>query len=175
MSNNRSTVVMAPIANIAGIHTCTACPLQCTWWRHQIETFSALLAICAGNSPVTGEFPTQRPVTRSFDVFFDQHPNERLSKQWWGWWFETLSSPLWRHHNGSGVFTWINMHLVGDIICTNRLNIPKRHTHNLQFSFKLLAIIFVCAQCHWNNPPRMCYRKITQFPSGKTAIFLRDA
>ena len=36
-----------------------------------METFSALLAICAGNSPVPGEFPTQRPVTRSFDVFFD--------------------------------------------------------------------------------------------------------
>ena len=34
-----------------------------------METFSALLAICAGNSPVTGEFPTQRPVTRSFDVY----------------------------------------------------------------------------------------------------------
>ena len=42
-----------------------------SWWRHQIETFPALLAICAGNSPVSGEFPAQRPVTRSFDVFFD--------------------------------------------------------------------------------------------------------
>ena len=42
-----------------------------SWWRHQMETFSALLAICAGNSPATGEFPAQRPVTRSFDVFFD--------------------------------------------------------------------------------------------------------
>ena len=40
-----------------------------------MEIFSALLAICAGNSPVTGEFPTQRPVTRSFDVFFDLRPN----------------------------------------------------------------------------------------------------
>ena len=40
-----------------------------SWWRHQIETFSALLAIYAGNSPVTGEFLAQRPVTRSFDVF----------------------------------------------------------------------------------------------------------
>ena len=39
------------------------------WWRHQMETFSALLAICAGNSPVPGAFPTQRPVTRSFDVW----------------------------------------------------------------------------------------------------------
>ena len=37
-------------------------------WRHQMETFSALLAICAGNSPVPGEFTAQRPVTRSFDV-----------------------------------------------------------------------------------------------------------
>ena len=64
-----------------------------------METFSALLAFCAGNSPVSGEFPAQRPVTRSFDVFFDLHPNKRLSKQWWGWWFETLSRSLWRHRN----------------------------------------------------------------------------
>ena len=65
-----------------------------------METFSALLAICAGNSPFTGEFPTQRPVTRSFDVYFDLRPNKRLmKKQSWGWWFVTLSSPLWRHRN----------------------------------------------------------------------------
>ena len=69
------------------------------WWRHQMETFSALLAICAGNSPVTGEFPAQRPVTRNFDVFFDQRLNERLSKQSWGWLFETPSRPLWCHSN----------------------------------------------------------------------------
>ena len=56
-----------------------------TWWRHQMETFSALLAICAGNSTVPGEVPTQGPVTRSFDVFFDLRPNKRLSKQLWGW------------------------------------------------------------------------------------------
>ena len=68
-----------------------------------METFSALLAICAGNSPVTGEFPTQRPVTRSFDVFFDLHLNKRLSKQSWGWWFETPSRPLWRHSNEATV------------------------------------------------------------------------
>ena len=52
-----------------------------SWWRHQMETFSALLAICAGNSPVPGEFPTQRPVTRNFIVYFDLRPNKRLSKQ----------------------------------------------------------------------------------------------
>ena len=70
-----------------------------TWWRHQMETVSALLAICAGNSPVSGEFPAQRPVTRSFVVFFDLRLNKRLSEQPWGWWFETLSCPLWRHCN----------------------------------------------------------------------------
>ena len=41
-----------------------------------METFSALLAICAGNSPVPGEFPEQRPVTRSFDVLLDLRPND---------------------------------------------------------------------------------------------------
>ena len=62
-----------------------------------MEIFSALLAICAGNSPVTDEFPAQRPVMRSFDVFFDLHLNKRLSKQRWGWWFDTSS----RHYDVS--------------------------------------------------------------------------
>ena len=52
-----------------------------------------------GDSPVTGEFPSQRPVTRSFDVFFDLRLNKQLSKQSWGWWFETPSRSLWRHCN----------------------------------------------------------------------------
>ena len=66
------------------------------WWRHQMDTFSALLAFCAVNSPVTGKFPAQRPVTRSFDVYFDLRPNKWLSKQCRRWWFETPSRPLWR-------------------------------------------------------------------------------
>ena len=69
------------------------------WWRLQIETFPALLAICALNSPV---FPAQRPVTQSFNVFFDLRLNKRLSKQSWGWRFETSSHPVWRRHcNGT--------------------------------------------------------------------------
>ena len=56
------------------------CGMVIAWWRHQMETFSALLAFYAGNSPVPGEFPTQRPVTRSFDVTFDLRPNKPLSK-----------------------------------------------------------------------------------------------
>ena len=73
-----------------------------TWWRHQMEMFSSLLAIYAGNSQVTGKFPTQRPLTWIFDVFFDMRRNKWLSKQWWGWWFETLWRSLWRHRNETG-------------------------------------------------------------------------
>ena len=64
-----------------------------------MEIFSASLAFCVGNSPVSSEFPSQRPVTRSFDVFFDLRLNKKLSKQSWGWWFEMLSRSLWRHCN----------------------------------------------------------------------------
>ena len=79
------------------------------WWRYQMETFSALLALCAGNSPspVPGEFLTQRPVTRSFDVFIDLRLNKRLSKQSWGWWFETPSHSLWCHCNGGWGFVLV--------------------------------------------------------------------
>ena len=70
------------------------------WWRHQMETISALLALCTGNSPVTGEFPLQRPVTLSFDVFFDLRLKKWLWKQSIPRWFETLSPSLWRHCHG---------------------------------------------------------------------------
>ena len=66
-------------------------------------TFSALLALCAENSPVTGEFPSQRPVTRSSDVSFDLRLNKHSSKQSRGWWFETPSCSLWRHRNAWSV------------------------------------------------------------------------
>ena len=98
-----------------------------TWWRHQMETFSALLAICAWNSPVSGEFPAQRPVTRGFDIFFDLRLNKRLSKQSWGWWFETLSCPLWRQCN-------VYHHILVDSC--------DRYIHMLQSYFK----------CQWSNP-----------------------
>ena len=55
--------------------------------------------VTAGNSPVTGEFPSHRPVTRSFDVFFDLRLNKRLSKQSRRRWFEKPSRSLWRHCN----------------------------------------------------------------------------
>ena len=53
-----------------------------------METFSALLALCVGNSQVTGEFPSQRPVTGICDVFFDLRLNKRLRKQSLAWSFD---------------------------------------------------------------------------------------
>ena len=78
----------------------TICLSHGPWWRHQMEIFSTSLALCAGNSPVTGEFPAQRPEMWSFDVFFDLCLNKRLSKQSWGWWFEMPLHSLWRHCYG---------------------------------------------------------------------------
>ena len=91
-----------------------------------METFCVLLAICVGKSPVSDEFPAQRPVTRSFDVFFDLRLNKRLSKQWWGWWIETPS-----HHY--------------DIIVMSNIQ-------SLTFSVLLQSFVhrFVIARtCHW--------------------------
>ena len=65
----------------------------CTVITSSNGTFFALLALCE----VTGEFPSQKQVMRTFDVFFDLRLNKRLSTQSWGWWFETPSRPLWRH------------------------------------------------------------------------------
>ena len=83
--------------------------LSITWWRHQMETFSALLTLCARNSPVTGESPSQRPVTQwrgalMFPLIFAL--NKQLSKQSWGWWFETPSRSLWRHCNVQSINQW---------------------------------------------------------------------
>ena len=47
-----------------------------------MENISTLLALSAGNLPVSGEFPSQKPVTQSFDIFFDLRLNQQLSKQW---------------------------------------------------------------------------------------------
>ena len=73
--------------------------IQLAWWRHQMKTFSAPLALCVGNPPVTVASPSQRPVARGFDVFFDLRLNKRLSKHSRCQWFETPSRSLWIHCN----------------------------------------------------------------------------
>ena len=70
------------------------------WWRHQIETFSALLALCAGNSPVTVNSPHKGQWRGTLMFSLICALNKPLSKQSRCWWFETPSHPLWRHCNG---------------------------------------------------------------------------
>ena len=76
-------------------HKCSKSQQNHTWWCYQMETFSTLMALCAGNSPVTGEFPEQRPVSRNFEVLFDLCLNKPLSKQSRGWWSETHKYFTW--------------------------------------------------------------------------------
>ena len=127
------------------------------WWRHQMETISALMAICAGNSPVHGEFSAQRPMTRSFDVFFDLRLNKRLSKQSRGWWFETLSRPLWRHRNDKpSIWCFLLAIIIGITYLkqatgldayASRVKCPARyvsHLHEIFIYIYELFIAFVC-------------------------------
>ena len=82
-----------------------------SWWRHQMEFFRVTGLLCGS---YTGHrwIPSQRPVTRNFDIFFDLHPNKQLSKESWGCWFGASSRSLWRYCNvnwsadlyGSGLF-----------------------------------------------------------------------
>ena len=77
--------------------------------------FLALLALCEGNPPVTGGFSSQRPVTQSFDVFFDLRLNKWLSKQSRRQWFETPSRSLWRHCSAQKTLEYYHLHaLISD-------------------------------------------------------------
>ena len=75
--------------------TLTCCRIMMTSSK---GTISALLAF-VGKSPVTGEFPSQRLVTRSFDVFVDLRLNKRLDKQSKCRWFQSPSRSIWCHCN----------------------------------------------------------------------------
>ena len=89
-------------------------------WKH----FPRHWPLC-GEFTFTGEFPAQRPVTRRFDVFFDLRLNKRLSKQSWGWWFETPWCSLWRHGNVESIdwsVVWSNLwRHDGEEICLQSL------------------------------------------------------
>ena len=75
------------------------CDCGCIIARMMTSSNGTFSALCAGNSQVPDEVPSQRPVTRSFDVFIDLRLNKRLSRQSRGRWFETPSHKLWRHCN----------------------------------------------------------------------------
>ena len=120
-----------------------------------METFSAILALFAANSPVTDEFLAQRPVTRSFDVFFDLRLNKQLNKHSWGWWFETLSHSLWRHCNVPHI----------SVVTINR-----HHWSQLLSSFGLLRVYFSYICHNFSNifemeiPVKVIYKNSTGKP-----------
>ena len=108
---------------------------------------SAILALWPGNLPVTGEFPAQRPVARSFHMFFYLRLNKRLSKQSWGWWFETPSLSLWRHRSGTDQESslWIPWHSYYNTfcICIVIKSLLKLSQHDL-FRKKLIKGKVIC-------------------------------
>ena len=96
--------------------------LPVTWWRHQMETLSALLVLCERNPSVTGRLPSQKPVTRSFDVFFDLRLNKRLSKQ--------LSAVDLRRHCAHYVVTVMTWTMVSTRLAVEQTITPK-HKHDM--------------------------------------------
>ena len=140
-------------------------------------TFSALLAICAGNSLVTGEFPAQRPVTRSFDVFLYLRLNERLSKQSWGWWFETPSRPLWCYSN-----------VTPELRYASRITVPLREGGpQSEFSSQRVSnsklYLFVSqkkllnkqSSCRWVQMPAHSYDVTAIFIMNKVRVLVHQA
>ena len=108
---------------------CETSKYYVAWWRHQMETFSKLLALVRGidRSPVNS--PHKGPVTRSFDIFFDLRLNKRLSKQSWGWYFETPSCSLWRHCHGIehcfSACLWTHIKIIkhSQLLCNNKVSV----------------------------------------------------
>ena len=138
-----------------------------TRWSHQMETFSAVLALCEGNPPVTGGFPSQRPVTLSFDVFLHLRLNKRLNEQSRRHWFETPSRLLWRHWHRL-VNTEVTLYEVVlehslnmcDIHICNHIWFKDTHTNNREKCIRI-CIVALCdtyvAQFHYEELPSSCW------------------
>ena len=149
--------------------------IKTRWCHHEMKTFPALLALCEGNPPVTSGFPSQRRVSRSFDVFFDLRWNKQLSKQSRHRWSETPSRLLWRHCNRwhmrirasttrgwlrfsclrtkRGIrylikFAFINQHLVSNTLLT-LTTFPPLLTHNALI--KVLSVDKASFKMRWQR------------------------
>ena len=111
--------------------------------------------LCGEFTGNPGELPTQRPVTRSFDVFFDLRLNKRLSKQSWGWWFETLSRPLWRRCNVLFttveviVVVWFMLYSANENFCIGYSELTGVMQSSIMIWFLLLVIslLFYICEC----------------------------
>ena len=105
-----------------------------------------------------GEFPAQRPVTRSFDDFLSLCLNKRVSKQSGGSLFETPSRPLWRHCNdlkNCHILRSPKVSCVSINVFISSNNLAYRSRNGCQVS-KWLE--------HFNHPPRVSrFREISQW------------
>ena len=122
-----------------------------------METFSALLPLCAGNSSVIREFPSQRPVTRSSDIIFDLSWY-RLSKQSCGWWYETPSRWIWRHCNELSVCCVVIIH------CYNELTEINAHMFLCGLAF------LVSIQCHDDVIKWRLFSALLAFCAGNSPV-----
>ena len=141
-------------------------------WRHQMETFSALLALRAGNSPVTGEFPSQRQVTRSFDVFSDQRLNKWPSKQSRRRWFETPSRTLRHHCNVSEISNIIGMQGKGLLVLFN-IKSPSRQRRDFHYKDNHVVIITIIPIL-WKTLYMLKRGPVLQLVSGFVNISLKQ-
>ena len=132
------------------------------WERYSVYQFimalsngniSAILYLCDGNPPVTGGFPSQRPVARSVAVFFDLRMSTQLSKQSRRRWFETPSRSLWRHCNVQSfpmcyglLHTQKLTHSVRNLLFGCSLK-PTDFTHAAFFSTNVNPVLPVSGRC----------------------------
>ena len=127
------------------------CTSTKAWWRHEMETFSALIAFCMGNSPAISEFPA--------DVFSDPRLNQKKIKQWPRRWFEMPSRSLWRHCNGK----WCMFQAP---------SVPEGHTMVVWFSkaYQIL-IIPLNKSCFEHSARLFAIPPRTQSASGELCLF----
>ena len=119
-----------------------------------------------------GEFPTQRPVTWSFDVFFDLRLNKRLTKQPWGWWFETTSWSLWRQCNGR-IYFYMHFYVMTWIRAGTRFTWTNdvavhRHVYMWRWpttSWHIETETKLSAFCRWYFRTHFLVRKLLYFAS----------
>ena len=134
------------------------------------KIISALLGFCAGNSPVTVEFPWQRPVTRSFHAFFDLCLNKRLSIQSKRWWFEMPSRPLWRLCNVNDCICRIRM-LYKPLIAVNGMLFAFISISLLSWKWKMY--IFFYQKRRVNSGPR--HRRCLLSQEGRHSLYFEWA
>ena len=90
------------------LHICDSSEQSCIIMMIMMTSSNGNIFRVTGH--LCGEFTGLRgiPSTKASDAelwcFFYMRPNKQLSKQSWGWWFETPLWSLWRHRNVAGTY-----------------------------------------------------------------------